>query len=101
MLPIGLAAGVVALVLIAAMLLPGFTLGVIWNSEATVTGAGFLPVLFVLASQIVLVRYTQGASSRRLVRQLRERKIRILTRHVLAPLEAYRGQVDQGRARRA
>ncbi len=94
-LPIGLAAGVVALVLIAAMLLPGFTLGVIWNSEETVTGAGFLPVLFVLASQIVLVRYTQGASSRRLVRQLRERKIQILTRHVLAPLEAYQSQLGR------
>ncbi len=94
-LPIGLAAGVVALVLIAAMLLPGFTLGVIWNSEETVTGAGFLPVLFVLASQIVLVRYTQGASSRRLVRQLREKKIRILTRHVLAPLEAYQSQLGR------
>jgi hypothetical protein len=93
MLPIGLAAGVVAIVLIAAMLLPGFTLGVIWKSEATVTGLGFIPVLFVLASQIVLVRYTQGAASGRLVRRLRQRKIEILTRYVLAPLEAYRAQV--------
>ena len=93
MLPIGLAAGVVAIVLIAAMLLPGFTLGVIWKSEATVKGLGFVPVLFVLASQIVVVRYTQGAASARLVRQLRQRKIEILTKHVLAPLEAYRNQV--------
>ncbi|MEN6517397.1 MAG: hypothetical protein ABFC38_04305 [Methanospirillum sp.] len=95
MLPIGLAAGVVAIVLIAAMLLPGFTLGVIWKSEATVTGLGFIPVLFVLASQIVLVRYAQGAASSRLVRQLRQRKIEILTRHVLAPLEAYRNQLTK------
>ena len=95
MLPIGLAAGVVAIVLIAAMLLPGFTLGVIWKSEATVTGVGFVPVLFVLASQIVLVRYTQGAASERLVRRLRRRKIEILTRHVLAPLETYQRPVTR------
>lgn len=96
MLPIGLAAGVVAIVLIAAMLLPGFTLGVIWRSEATVAGLGFVPVLFVLASQTVMVRYTQGAASARLVRGLRRRKIEILTRHVLAPLEAYRDQATMG-----
>ena len=42
-LPIGLAAGVVALVLIAAMLLPGFTLGVIWNSEETRDRGRFSP----------------------------------------------------------
>jgi hypothetical protein len=95
MLPIGLAAGVVAIVLIAAMLLPGFTLGVIWKSETTVTGLGFVPVLFVLASQTVVVRYTQGAASARLVHRLRQRKIEILTRHVLAPLEAYRTQVTK------
>jgi hypothetical protein len=94
-LPIGLAAGVVAIVLIAAMLLPGFTLGVIWNSEATVTGLGFVPVLFVLATQTVLVRFSQGTASRRLVQRLRERKVAILTRHVLAPLEAYRSQLDR------
>jgi hypothetical protein len=94
-LPIGLAAGVVAIVLIAAVLLPGFTLGVIWNSEETVTGLGFLPVLFVLASQIVLVRFTQGAASRRLVRRLRERKIGMLNRDVLAPLEAYRDRLGR------
>lgn len=92
-LPIGLAAGVVAIVLIAAMLLPGFTLGVIWNSEQTVSGAGFIPVLFVLASQLVLARYTQGAASRRLVRQLRVRKIQLLNTDVLAPLVAYRSRV--------
>jgi hypothetical protein len=92
-LPIGLAAGVVAIVLIAAMLLPGFTLGVIWRSEETVSGAGFVPVLFVLASQVFLVRYAQGAASGRLIRRLRERKIEILARHVLAPLEAFRNQL--------
>ncbi len=92
-LPIGLAAGVVAIVLIVAMLLPGFTLGVIWNSEQTVSGAGFIPVLFVLASQLVLARYTQGAASRRLVRQLRVRKIQLLNTDVLAPLVAYRSRV--------
>ena len=92
-LPIGLAAGIVALVLIAAMLLPGFTLGVIWKSEETVSGVGLIPVLFVLASQIILVRYAQGASSSRLVRRLRQRKIEVLTRYVLAPLEAYRNQL--------
>lgn len=92
-LPIGLAAGVVALVLIAAMLLPGFTLGVIWKSEQTVSGIGFIPVLFVLASQLVVARYAQGTASRRLVRQLGSRKIEILNRDVLAPLEAYRNQL--------
>lgn len=92
-LPIGLAAGVVAIVLIAAMLLPGFTLGVIWNSEQTVSGAGFILVLFILASQLVLARYAQGAASRRLVRQLRVRKIQILKTDVLAPLETYRSRV--------
>jgi hypothetical protein len=94
MLPIGLVAGFVALVLIAAMLLPGFTLGVIWKSEATVTGVGFLPVLFVLASQVIVVRYVQGASSRGLVRQLKERKRTLLKKHVLEPLETYRNQLD-------
>ncbi len=92
-LPIGLAAGVVAIVLIAAMLLPGFTLGVIWNSEQTVSGIGFIPVFFILASQLVLARYAQGAASRRLVRQLRVRKIEILKQDVLAPLETYRNQM--------
>jgi len=95
-LPVGLAAGAVAIVLIAAMLLPGFTLGVIWNSEATVRGLGFLPVLFVLASQVVLVRVVQGAASRRLVRQLRERKIGILEQDVLGLLEAHRSRVAKG-----
>lgn len=95
MLPIGLAAGIVAIVLIAAMLLPGFTLGVIWKSEETVTGLGFVPVLFVLASQIVLVRYAQGAASGRLVRRLRQRKIEIIKQHVLAPLEIYRDQLTR------
>jgi hypothetical protein len=95
-LPIGLAAGIVAVLLITAMLLPGFTLGVIWNSEETVTGIGLVPVLFVLASQVVLVRYAQGASSGRLVRRLRERKIEILSRHVLVPLESFRAQAARG-----
>lgn len=95
-LPIGLAAGVVALVLIAAMLLPGFTLGVIWKSEETVSGLGLVPVLFVLASQVVMVRYAQGEASGRLVISLRQRKVDILERHVLAPLEAHRDRVDRG-----
>ena len=95
-LPIGLAAGIVAVVLITAMLLPGFTLGVIWNSEETVSGLGLVPVLFVLASQVVLVRYAQGAASGRLVRRLRERKIEILARDVLAPLESFRTQAARG-----
>ena len=94
-LPIGIAAGLVGLLLIAAMLLPGFTLGVIWKSNATVTGLGFVPVLFLLVCQVVLVRYTQGASSRRLVRQLLERKVAILNRHVLAPLDEYRREADR------
>ena len=92
-LPIGLIAGVVAIVLISAMLLPGFTLGVIWNSEQTVNGVGFIPVLLILASQIVLARYAQGAASRRLVRQLRVRKIELLNTDVLAPLEVYQSRV--------
>ena len=92
-LPIGLIAGVVAIVLISAMLLPGFTLGVIWNSEQTVNGVGFIPVLLILASQIVLARYAQGAASRRLVRQLRVRKIELLNTDVLAPLEVYQSRI--------
>lgn len=95
MLPIALIAGIVAILLIAAMLLPGFTLGVIWKSEATVTGLGFVPVLFILASQTILVRYAQGAASSRLIRRLRQRKIEIIKQHVLAPLEVYRDQLTR------
>ena len=96
MLPIGIAAGFVALVLIAAMLLPGFTLGVIWNSRATVTGLGFIPVFFILVFQVILVRYTQGESSRRLARQLRERKAATLRKYVLGPLLECRQAIDPG-----
>lgn len=93
-LPIGIAAGFVALVLIAAMLMPGFTLGVIWNSRATVTGLGFIPVLFILVCQVVLVRYAQGESSRRLARQLRERKVSTLKKYVQNPLLECRKAID-------
>ncbi|GEM_PF-849690 len=94
-LPIGIAAGFVALVLIAAMILPGFTLGVIWNSRAIVSGAGFIPVLFILICQVVLVRYAQGESSRRLARQLRQRKVSTLEKYVLAPLLECRRVIDR------
>ncbi len=94
MLPIGIAAGFVALILIAAMLLPGFTLGVIWNSRATVTGLGFIPVLFILVCQVILVRYAQGESSRRLARQLRERKVATLKKYVEIPLLECQKAID-------
>jgi len=97
-LPIGVVAGVVAVVLVVAMVMPGFTLGVIWRSEPNVAGAGLVAVLFVLAGQVILVRYAQGTASRRLARKMGRRRCEVLARHVLGPLRACRDGLEDDRA---
>jgi hypothetical protein len=95
-LSIGTLATLVIIVTIAAMMLPGFTLNAVLDAKAAIKGLGVVPVLVVLISQILLVRFSQGAHSRRMIINLKDRKIEVLNNFVDIPLIVYRSKLEKG-----
>lgn len=95
-LSIGTLATLVIVVIIAAMLLPGFTLNAVLDAKAAIRGLGIVPVLVVLISQILLVRFSQGAHSRRMIIALKDRKNEVLNNFVDVPLRVYRSKLEKG-----
>lgn len=95
-LSIGTLATLVIVVILAAMLLPGFTLNAVLDAKEAIKGLGVVPVLVVLISQILLVRFSQGAHSRRMIITLKERKREVLNNFVDIPLRGYRAKLEKG-----
>jgi hypothetical protein len=95
-LSIGTLATLVIVVIIAAMLLPGFTLNVVLDAREAIRGLGIVPVLVVLVSQALMVRFSQGAHSRRMIINLKERKSEVLNNFVDIPLRIYRSKLEKG-----
>lgn len=95
-LSIGTLATLVIVVIIAAMLLPGFTLNAVLDAKEAIKGLGVVPVLVVLISQILLVRFSQGAHSRRMIIDLKDRKTEVLNNFVDIPLSVYRSKLEKG-----
>ncbi|ACL15889.1 hypothetical protein [Methanosphaerula palustris] len=95
-LSIGTLATLVIIVTIAAMMLPGFTLNAVLDAKAAIKGLGVIPVLMVMISQILLVRFSQGAHSRRMIINLKDRKTEVLNNFVDIPLIVYRSKLEKG-----
>lgn len=95
-LSIGTLATMVIVVIIAAMMLPGFTLNAVIDAKEAIRGLGVVPVLIVLVSQILLVRFSQGAHSRRMIVNLKDRKREVLNNFVDIPLHVYRSKLEKG-----
>lgn len=94
-LSIGTLATMVIVVIIAAMLLPGFTLNAVLEAKEAIRGLGIVPVIVVLVSQILMVRFSQGAHSRRMIVHLKEKKSELLNNFVDIPLRTYRAKLEK------
>ncbi len=83
---LGAASGALA---ISAMLLPGITLSTFLASVDLALGWDLLPLAAVFASQVVIVRYLQGAYSRELFLQVGDYKVHVLRDGILRRLDAF------------
>jgi hypothetical protein len=79
---------VCALLVIGAMLLPGFTLGTMWFHLGQLTMIEFLSLILVLVVQIFVMRHFQALSSRSMALRLVNMRIDVIRTKVLAPLDA-------------
>ncbi|MCM2465646.1 hypothetical protein [Methanoculleus oceani] len=73
---------------ISAMLLPGMTLSTFLASVDLALGWNLLPLALIFASQVVIVRYLQGAYSRELFLQVGDYKVHVWRDGILRRLAA-------------
>jgi len=83
---LGAASGALA---VSAMLLPGMTFSTFLASVDLALGWDLLPLAVVFASQVVIVRYLQGAYSRELFMQVGDYKIHVWRDGILRRLAAF------------
>jgi len=76
----GMLAAASGVLLVSAILLPGITFGSVLKSAGYAFGWSIFPIILIFLSQIVIVRYLQGAYSRELLLQFGDFKIRELQR---------------------
>jgi len=74
---------------VSAMLLPGMTFSTFLASADLALGWDLLPLAVVFASQVVIVRYLQGAYSRELFMQVGDYKIHVWQDGILRRLAAF------------
>ncbi|MDK2889552.1 MAG: hypothetical protein PWR21_183 [Methanoculleus sp.] len=82
---LGAASGALA---VSAMLLPGMTFSAFLASADLAPGWDLLPLAAVFASQVVIVRYLQGAYSRELFLQVGDYKVHVWRDGILCRLAA-------------
>lgn len=75
-----------ALLVVTAMLLPGFLLGEVVAAPNVVNAVSAIPIFLIFLSQVVMVRYLQGVYSRDMVMGVLETKIGILRDGILPSL---------------
>ncbi|MDD1672350.1 MAG: hypothetical protein LUO82_05070 [Methanomicrobiales archaeon] len=83
---LGAVSTALALLVVTAMLLPGFVLGEVVVAPNVVNGVSAFPIFLIFLSQLVMVRYLQGVYSKDLVLGLSEKKVAILSDQILPHL---------------
>ena len=83
---IGGISAAISILIVTAMILPGFTLGQVVMAPNVVNGVSALPIALIFLSQLVIVRYLQGVYSKEMVLSLSEKKVNILKNEILPSL---------------
>jgi len=79
-------AAISGIILFSALLLPGKSLGAIFTIDHIKLGWYILPLLVIFISQVLFVRYLQGASSRSLMIELTGNRLEMLKDNILPTL---------------
>lgn len=83
---IGSISSALSLLIVTAMILPGFTLGQVIKAPNIINEVTVLPIVLIFLSQLVIVRYLQGIYSKEMVLSLSEKKVNILKYGILPNL---------------
>jgi hypothetical protein len=83
LLVVGAISAALAILVVTAMLLPGFILGEMVAAPDVVSAASAFPIFFIFLSQLAMVRYLQGVYSKDMVLALSEKRVAAL--HEILP----------------
>ena len=83
---VALLAAISGIILFSALLLPGKSLSAIFTIDHIKLGWYILPLLVIFISQVLFVRYLQGASSKNLMIELTGNRLEILKDNILPTL---------------
>jgi hypothetical protein len=75
---VGAISAALAVLVVTAMLLPGFILGEVIGAPDVVNAGSAFPILFIFLSQLAMVRYLQGVYSKDMVLGFSEKRVAIL-----------------------
>jgi hypothetical protein len=78
LLVVGAISAALAVLVVTAMLLPGFVLGEVVGAPDVVNAGSAFPILFIFVSQLAMVRYLQGVYSKDMVLGFSEKRVAIL-----------------------
>lgn len=93
---IAMAAAATGILFIGALLMPGFTLQQVFSIEQVQISWGLIPFLVIFASQVIVVRYLQGAYSRDLLVGLSGERLRVLEEELLPGVTALAAAEEAG-----
>jgi hypothetical protein len=74
---------VIGVIVITAMILPGFTLGQITSGQDYIAREGILPIIGIFITQVMFLRLFQGVHSRLMLLELSKKKEHLLREHIL------------------
>jgi len=83
---VAILAAISGIILFSALLLPGKSLGAIFTIDHIKLGWYILPLLVIFISQVLFVRYLQGASSKNLMIELTGNRLEMLKDNILPTL---------------
>jgi hypothetical protein len=75
---VGVISASLAILVVTAMLLPGFILGEVIAAPNVVNAGSAFPIFFIFLSQLAMVRYLQGVYSKDMVLSFSEKKVATL-----------------------
>jgi hypothetical protein len=78
LLVVGVISAALSILVVTAMLLPGFILGEVVSAPDVVNAVSAFPIFFIFLSQLAMVRYLQGVYSKDLVLGFSEKRVAIL-----------------------
>jgi hypothetical protein len=78
LLVVGAISAALAVLVVTAMLLPGFILGEVVGAPDVVNAVSAFPIFFIFLSQVAMVRYLQGVYSKDMVLGFSEKRVTIL-----------------------
>jgi hypothetical protein len=78
LLVVGAVSAALSILVVTAMLLPGFILGEVVAAPDVVNAGSAFPIFFIFISQLAMVRYLQGVYSKDMVLGFSEKRVAIL-----------------------